>query len=537
MLPQHCTLLVSKFAYRPDERCSHVHPANDVPELSIRNPNQCRQNNMKSTRTARRLNGGIENLSIEPQLGGHPTLQKRRGTLPASAPPTPQLARPKSSDYFTLQVRAISTLPSGPPEPPIQDATPHDGRSSERLEKLLKNLDFVISRRAFARNHRKDYADQRAHTRNAVENFLGAARAVTTHFRASGMDLPEIGDMDFALGQLEQSAGRLDSKERIVTSSEAELYRFEDVLLQNERAFQGGFGRTPRPADQLQSSLGSPHFGSEELGRHSEETQSTDSIASLEALYYNKVAQTDQLRDELLNFEAMHQRQLLRREKKRSRGTTVEPSEATFLQSYSKSREEKIKGFEDSKMELDRLWKQCLDKGYAVEPPKIPPLPDGEALDHSNRLPRGILQRASELNLVSSGAGKAEGDVLLVEERSSDRVFNWLHGMQNSKEGDLVNNFDSSTGVPPFTGPVRPRPAATRQPLDKAESTQPSLFSRHSESLLDSGWLKPRASKLDPWYRFNGQALLRRRSAPDTGAHEHFELESLTRAAHTPESV
>jgi hypothetical protein len=415
---------------------------------------------------------------------------------------------------------AYQPLPNGIPAPPLtRPAVSPDIGTLKILKSVFKLRDKIISKRHSLRIERQNYSDQRGHVHKAQVDFQQLANEYALRLPTIGPE-KDVHLLAAAFQRLEHSDSLRNSLERKVQEAENEIDLLEDRLLEKEGALY-----------EALSVLKAQLFGPAESFEHrsdddslseleSNDIESTTTVATIISEYYKKASQANRLRDDLFNFEQEHQRQMFTREEEQDEGLHMSPSEITFLMSYFQERREKIHEFSLAKQEAEKLYYDCMDRGFKVEEPAVAPFPDADALDHSNRISRRIAEAA-----VNESIGRADAGLLIEGQNSHERVSTWLEQVNQALtlRVDSMDALDSGAAARSRTT-LGAEGSPGSHPYERAESSGGARFSLPSESpqVQPVGASESKRKQRS----FHGEAVRKRYSDPSfVNQHSEFRLE------------
>jgi hypothetical protein len=316
-------------------------------------------------------------------------------------------------------------------------------KSIKMLKSVRRRRDKVITKRQVVDIHRRNFLEQDRHLEEAQRNFFEIASGVVAK-----LDHPESGSKDLVAlrkaWEAVQSYRSLLSadKEKLLKAND-DLNQQEEVLLKQEKKLYQSFPKIEHHLS-LSTNVSDDSLSystSNDSDRHSSHRGSNAGIAPLVDEYYDKVSQTDYLRDNWLNFRADHQRQRALRERSRELGDPVQPSEFSFLQSFYQERKAKLQEYESSQQEMWNLFQECKEKGYSVDEPGIPPLPDDSFFEEPSGFPNHIVQRTVSSPLDQTFTGMTSPSAMVDDPSVEDKVSLWLDE-QHSPFGSILGPLD-----------------------------------------------------------------------------------------------
>jgi len=222
--------------------------------------------------------------------------------------------------------------------------------------------------------------------------------------------------------RLVKSADHLESREDNLGKDETKLNMLEDRLLQTEISYYGPTTRSYHSFSFDEGHVRSPESPSEDE-------------PELIRRYHERQREANSLRDDIVNFSAEYQRAMDKRSARRMRGETIKLSEYDFLKKYSRKRKTRLRRFESARKDVLRLREECIESGFTVGDPDIPPFNEELCPDPLSLIPEPVIEYVSSLDR-SAGDQKRSDDLLVKDPDTKARITTWVS--QVAYEHDAV---------------------------------------------------------------------------------------------------
>jgi hypothetical protein len=259
------------------------------------------------------------------------------------------------------------------------------GDTVAQLRELRDLREKDISKRVNLKNGVRDIISQRRHAERAHENFMKACASIMTAVSTLGMDTIPEQNIQKAWKQLQQSSGRVNSRDKALGAALDDWFHLENKLSLKEGAVYQklngilGGGR-PDVEDDFEY-IKTEHF-TMISARSSSASSTTQSIAHQ---YYSQVGDINLLRERIFNFDSEHRRQEFIRESQRLAGQALEPPDEIFYQKFYDDKAGMVQKYLSDKQKMEEIRASCDRQGVKVEEPNLPAF-----LDHSHRIERSV---------------------------------------------------------------------------------------------------------------------------------------------------
>lgn len=332
-----------------------------------------------------------------------------------------------------------SNVASTAPNPPVlQIITPHmnstskhdqspvyddkmDEAGSQRPSKDLLNLrDSVITERVFVDNDLRRsleelrvILDELGGLVNEGDGLVALISSVSEvqeraeSFHKSWKAIREL------IIQFRTQSLNIQQRRHALIMSETRLLRKEKEFYQqhNSRPTED---TDPQPLDSAGSSSRSE----------------TSPVHPLIARYYAYVQEFNRLRDHFIDYEANHVQQKVTRDRQRTEGQLVEPSESMFIQKYLQERKSRLSSLLAANKKMIQLWEQCKQEGLEVAQPNVPPIIDDPFLNQQHRIPQSILHHAT-MQSGNDDPLDITGTLLVEDSDTDSRITSWLDKLES----------------------------------------------------------------------------------------------------------
>lgn len=301
------------------------------------------------------------------------------------------------------------------------------------LETVITLRSDVVAKLVQFRNDSRDLCDQHVHFQHAMHELNEGLKIVFEQLSSQNLHQElqllqslwaEVSQASTTLNergeQIQHASKDLSNREERLRRKESSLYQ---IIAQAQKQPQSHDPQRDE-ADVKSSSSSSSHPGSE----------ATQPLMVQE--YYDKVAQTDSLREEFLNFRENNYRERRRRDRLRSRHLRISPPESEFLANYFRERDSRVEEFSIALAAAHRLRDECRQRGYQVNDVEVPPLGEDETFDAGLLIPQAIVERSASGKQTSKSQNDVE-DLLVADIDPKRRVAQWLEKLSKSEKAEL----------------------------------------------------------------------------------------------------
>jgi len=341
-----------------------------------------------------------------------------------------------------------------------EQTSEHPRESSARIKlsavfiNLLKDAlalhDEILGKRIALENERRNHHHQKEHTDLAQIQFMEASSNFVAK-AASGSNSDPLTSLQERWEQLKRSTENLKSLEDRILRLEVELQKKEGRTFDKETLL---YEEIRRGREDIRSSIASnddlADSSSALISAHSGSSENSDDPHVRR--YYDLLGDVRLFRERMFNFESKQQHEMSIREEQKELGQTVNPPDSQFYAAYFSRREYLIRELSTATADMRRAKSYCDHEGLSVEEPDLPPLADANALDHSHRVPRSVIQNAILPGFVT-GWLKADAMLLFGDTDKKVRVDRWLSDVQKAARVDSFELFvpesESSAGMSP----------------------------------------------------------------------------------------